>query len=294
MPVQPEAFFLPAGSAQTPQGGQRFCLYYPADCAAGGGAIRGLVLYAQPFAEEMNKARRMAALQARTLAQAGYAVLQIDLLGCGDSSGDFGDATWQSWVNDLLQGCRWLRSQSHIQSAGSDIVPLWLWGLRAGCLLAVEAARQLGAPCNFLFWQPPAAGKPLLQQFLRLKVAGDLMGGQARGIMEGMRQQLAAGASVEVAGYLLLPGLATGLEQATLAPPGHQNAAQRLEWFEVSTREDASLVPISTQTIAQWQQAGFRVGSHVVRGPAFWQTTEIEDAPALIAATTAAISGKSA
>ena len=266
MPVHPEAFFLPAGAAQTTQSGQRFCLFYPAESGASGDAARGLVLYIHPFAEEMNKARRMAALQSRALAQAGYAVLQIDLLGCGDSSGDFGDATWQGWVRDVVQGCHWLRKQSNTPGADSGQLPLWLWGLRAGCLLAVEAARQLGAPSNFLFWQPPAAGKPLLQQFLRLKVAGDLLGGQAKGVMEGLRQQLAAGSPAEIAGYLLLPGLATGLEQATLAPPARLSPAQRLEWFEVSTREDASLIPISTQTIVQWQQAGFKVGSHVVRG----------------------------
>ncbi|HAL39732.1 MAG TPA: hydrolase 2, exosortase A system-associated [Polaromonas sp.] len=292
--MQPEAFFLPAGATQTTQSGQRFCLFYQAECGQNGGATCGLVLYIHPFAEEMNKARRMAALQARALAKAGYSVLQIDLLGCGDSSGDFGDVTWQSWVSDVVQGCHWLRSQSNFQSAGSGERPLWLWGLRAGCLLAVEAARQLGEPCNFLFWQPPAAGKPLLQQFLRLKVAGDLLGGQAKGIMEGVRQQLAAGSPVEIAGYLLSPGLASGLEQAALVPPAGQGPTQRLEWFELSTREDAGLSPISTKTIAQWQQAGYRVGSHIVHGPAFWQTTEIEDAPALITTTTAAVFSTSA
>jgi alpha/beta superfamily hydrolase len=40
----------------------------------------------------MNKARRMAALQARALAALGYGVLLLDLHGCGDSSGDFGDS----------------------------------------------------------------------------------------------------------------------------------------------------------------------------------------------------------
>src|SRR5665647_916764 len=159
MPVKPEAFFLPA------EDGQRFCLFHPAQ----GSAIRGLIIYIHPLAEEMNKARRMAALQARALAQAGFSVLQIDLLGCGDSSGDFGDASWQGWVSDVVQGCHWLRNQSNTPGADSGQMPLWLWGLRAGCLLAVEAARQLGAPCNFLFWQPPAAGKPLLQQFLRFE-----------------------------------------------------------------------------------------------------------------------------
>lgn len=293
MSVPPEAFFLPAAPAGS---GQRFCLFYPAQCAASGSApgaaARGLVLYIHPFAEEMNKSRRMAALQARALAGAGFDVLQIDLLGCGDSSGDFGDASWQSWVSDVVQGCHWLRNRSTAHGAGPSHVPLWLWGLRAGCLLAADASKQLNEPCNFLFWQPPAAGKPLLQQFLRLKVAGDMLGGQAKGVMEAMRQQLADGSPVEIAGYMLSPGLASGLEQAALAPPppAGTGPAQRLEWFELSTREDASLSPVSAKTIAQWQPSGFAARSHLVRGPAFWQTTEIEESPALIAATTAALS----
>lgn len=287
MTAQPEAFFLPVANSDTAQGGQRFCLSYPSQ----GHINRGQVLYVHPLAEEMNKSRRMAALQARALAQAGYDVLQIDLLGCGDSSGDFGDATWQSWVNDVVQGCHWLRGQQR-----ADAGPLWLWGLRAGCLLAVEAALALDEPCNFLFWQPPAAGKPLLQQFLRLKVAGDMLGGQSKGVMEALRKDLSAGSPVEVAGYMLSSGLASGLELAALAPPSRaspQTGAQ-VEWFEVSTRDDASLSPISTQTIARWQQAGFTVNSHMANGPAFWQTTEIEEAPALIAATTLALIGAGA
>ena len=284
--MPPEAFFLPAASTES---GQRFCLFYPAQSDEKDGSIRGQILYIHPFAEEMNKARRMAALQARALARSGFDVLQIDLRGCGDSSADFGDATWQSWVSDVVQGCRWLRSRSNAHGVSSDNVPLWLWGLRAGCLLAVEAASQQSEACNFLFWQPPSAGKPLLQQFLRLKVAGDMLGGQAKGVMDGLRQQLADGVTVEIAGYMLSPSLAFGLEQAALVAPAGRGQAQRLEWFELSTREEASLSPISANTVAQWQQAGFAVSSHIVRGPAFWQTTEIEDAPALIAATTAAL-----
>lgn len=286
MPVQPEAFFLPVESGR---GGQRFCLYYPAT----GGTVRALVLYVHPFAEEMNKSRRMAALQTRALADAGYAVLQIDLLGCGDSSGDFGDASWQAWVNDVVLGAKWLRQRHETQNSELSQPPLWLWCLRAGCLLAAEAACQLNEPCHFLFWQPPSAGKPLLQQFLRLKVAGDMLGGQSKGVMEGLRKQLAAGSSVEIAGYMLSAELATGLEQATLAPIAKESGLQRVEWFELSTREDATLNPVSTQSIARWQSAGFDVRSRIVRGPAFWQTTEIEEAPALLAATTAAIAAQS-
>ena len=103
------AFFLPAES------GRRFCVYHPSSRK---GAVPGIV-YAHPFCEEMNKARRMAALQSRRLAAAGYAVLQIDLFGCGDSSGDFADATWETWKQDLRIALGWLKSQAH--------GPLGLW-----------------------------------------------------------------------------------------------------------------------------------------------------------------------
>ena len=62
---------------------RRFWLHHPAR----GGAVRARVLYLHPLAEEMNRSRRMAALQARALAAAGCEVLQPDLLGCGDSAG---------------------------------------------------------------------------------------------------------------------------------------------------------------------------------------------------------------
>ncbi len=284
--VQTEAFFLPSPS---PAGGQRFCTYHRAE----GDSVRGQVLYVHPFAEEMNKSRRMAAMQARALATAGYAVLQIDLLGCGDSSGDFGDATWSAWVEDVLAAHQWLRSQpapGEGAGAGSDEpVPLWLWGLRAGCLLAVEAARKLPEPCHFLFWAPALAGKPLLQQFLRLKLAGDMLAGNAKGVMDGMRTQLAAGNVVEVAGYAINPDLASGLEQANLNPPA---ASARVEWLELSTRDPAALMHVTVQAQARWQQAGHTVHSHLVIDPSFWQTAELEDAPALISATIAAITGR--
>ena len=280
---------MPASLAQRAGDGQRFCVFYRAQSGGQRDEPQGRVLYIHPFAEELNKSRRMAALQARALSAAGFDVLQMDLLGCGDSSGDFGDATWQSWVNDVLRGCAWLRDRSRSEGAHSGNVPLWLWGLRAGCLLAAEAASQLDAPCNFLFWQAPASGKLLLQQFLRLKVAGDALGGQARGVMEKMRQQLDAGLPVEIAGYGLGAGLAQGLEQSRLAPPASQSLAPRLRWLELSTREEIRLGPASEKALLEWRQAGFDVEWQGARGPAFWQTSEIEEAPALIAATLAAI-----
>jgi exosortase A-associated hydrolase 2 len=226
----------------------------------------------------MNKARRMAALQARLLAEHGYSVLQIDLHGCGDSSGDFGDATWETWLQDVRTAYDWLRTRC--------TGPLWFWGLRTGCLLAAEAVRRIDTPANFLFWQPVISGKQFLQQFLRLKVAGEMLSGESKGVMVALKAQLAAGQPVEISGYALSAGMAKGLENAELSPPARPG---HLHWLEVSVRPEATLAPASLKRIEQWQAAGFTVDSAVLPAPSFWQTTEIEEAPALLDATLAAL-----
>lgn len=271
--IKREAFFLPADN------GERFCLYTPCQ----GANELGVVLYIHPFAEEMNKSRRMVALQSRALATAGYGVLQIDLHGCGDSSDDFGDASWDSWVEDIVNACHWLCDRSS--------APLWFWGLRAGCLLAASAAVNLEKCPNFLFWQPALAGKLLLQQFLRLKMAGELIGNDTKGVTEQLRRQLAEGGTIEVAGYRLSPALTNGLEAAELQLPPN---AGRVEWIEISPRADATLALPSSKRLTQWQGAGLAVRSQVVSGPSFWQTSEIEEAPALIKATLDALGGPAA
>jgi len=250
-------------------GGQRLCVLHRPHADA----VLGAVVYVHPFAEEMNKSRRMAALQARAFARAGYAVLQCDLLGCGDSSGDFGDATWDHWLDDVARAAAWLR--------GRYDAPLTLWGLRAGCLVASEAARQGSIDCDFLFWQPMTAGKVALQQHLRLHVAKEMLDGHAGAGTQRLRERLARGEAIDIAGYSLNPALAAGLEQATLQP----SATGRSAWLEVSTREDGALLPASAALIERWKASGRRVAERVVKGPPFWSATEIEEAPELIAAT---------
>ncbi len=257
---------------------RRFALHHvPPD-----GRPRGLALYVHPFAEEMNKSRRMAALNAAAMAQSGWAVLQPDLLGCGDSAGDFGQASWDDWIDDVVQACHWLRRRHDLPRA-----PLCLWGLRSGCLLAAEAARHLeSAATRFLFWQPVLNGQVQLQQFLRLKLAGDLIGGAGNPAMDSPRQALANGQSVEVAGYRVAPGLAQGLAGARLEPPP---TVSQVDWFDLSSREDQPSSAAAEGVAARWQAAGHLLRRHKVVGPSFWQTTEIEVCRDLVDCSIAAL-----
>lgn len=251
-----------------------FCIrYVPKVLAA-----RGAILFVPPFAEELNKSRRMVSLQARALAESGWHVLQLDLTGCGDSSGEFCDAAWDVWLDDLYVARRWLMANC----SG----PRWLWGLRLGALLACASLeRDPEASTGLLFWQPVVSGSLHLQQFLRVKVAGErVASGREGGSTQSMLETLRAGNCVDVAGYDLPPTVALPMAEATLALP---KTTAPIRWFEVSPRADAGLAPASMRIIETWKKL-VTIDFGIVQGPSFWQTQEIEDAPALLAATTRA------
>jgi len=286
-PRLPHAFFLDA-----PHGGQRFCLFHTPQP---GNPTRGRVLFCHPFAEELNTTRRTVARQARAMADAGFAVMQIDLLGCGDSSGDFGNASWPAWLADLQLAHAWLSNQQPATG------PLWLWGLRAGALLASDLAATLPEPANLLLWQPFASGQQQLQQFLRLHSAGQWLAGNQKDTVKKIdkpAQQLAQGQSVHIAGYPLSPVLAQGLSAAKLQPPAKQPPGQ-LIWLELGTLPAQNLAstaasvpalsPVAEKQVAEWRQASWQVSAQTVATPAFWQTVDAEAAPELIPATLAAL-----
>lgn len=268
-----EIFYLPL------QDGPRLCVLHRPD-RAGGKA--GAFVYVHPFAEEMNKTRRMAALQSRALAAAGWNVLQIDLFGCGDSAGDFAEATWSRWIDDVIDASAWLREQC-------GFAPM-LWGTRVGCLLAAEASRRMPAPTNLLFWQPVVSGKRFMQQFLRLKLTTQLFGGddRERESTEGLRQQLMRGQSIEVGGYALSPALALAIDKCELSPP---RAPTRVAWFEILAGPEASIAPALQTRLQAWEASGVPVDVHAVEGPAFWQTQELTECQELIGASVNAVEG---
>jgi exosortase A-associated hydrolase 2 len=261
-----EPFFLEAGT------GSRFCLFHrPAgECRAG-------LVYLHPFAEEMNRSRRMAALAARALAAHGVGVLQIDLHGCGDSSGEFGDARWDTWKADVALAAGWLRAR-----LGVDV---GLWGLRLGALLALDCARSAAQPLDrLLLWQPVMSGSAYLTQLLRLRLAGDLLldDGPKAGT-ESLRGMLRAGQALEIAGYTLAPELALaidGIDAAQLAP-----GSCPVHWFELAATANRPLSPAANRIVSGWRERGTNVHVELVCGQPFWATQEIVECPQLLDAT---------
>ena len=263
--VAPRPFFLPS------QPTSLFAVYYPALTA------RGSWLFVPPFGEEMNKSRRMVARQSRLFAKAGWNVLVVDLFACGDSDGDFEDARWALWRQNLVDAWHWLAAQS--------TGPTGLWGLRLGGTMAVMVAEQEKLqPDKVLLWQPVIKGSNYLTQFLRLRTAASMLGSEGdKETPKLLRAKLDVGESLEIAGYSLNPSLAESIDTwdlGAMAPP-----ADAVCWYELAVSADKPFSLPSQSVIQTWQQQGCRVQCRMLAGDSFWTTTEISESPALLQAS---------
>jgi exosortase A-associated hydrolase 2 len=253
--------------------GRLFAVHYRPPNATDTGAD---LIYVPPFAEEMNCSRRMAALQARSFAAAGIGVVVLDLFGTGDSAGEFVDARWGVWRDDLSAAASWLESRGRRT--------LGLWGLRLGGLLAAEVASR--HPTQFrrlLLWQPVTEGKAMLTQFLRIRVAAGLSG-EGRESTEGLRAELSGGRSAEIAGYDLAPELAAAIDAARL-DAFDLAGVERVDWLDVTAEAGAALPPGRQRFVDRWRDGGVAISARSVAGEPFWTIQETTLAPELLAAT---------
>jgi exosortase A-associated hydrolase 2 len=265
-----EPFFLPFGQELI------FCVFLAPEART----PRASVLYLHPFAEEMHKSRRMAALQARQFAAEGYAVLQIDLLGCGDSTGDFEEASWEKWIACVREAYTWLYNKTNL--------PIVLWGLRLGATLAAHVSYQFPNIAGLILWQPVTNGESYLNQFLRIKVASDMLSSNQQ--QSGTKQLLkliAEGESVEIGGYMLSPELASDIGKLLLINYYHNFPVY---WFEVSNLSTQTLSPASLKVINVWNNSSRKINIQTIYGEPFWNSQEIVECPDLLTQTTKAIS----
>jgi len=252
--VSPVSFYLPS------QAGNLFAMYYPPTEGAGEGYD---LLHVHPFAGEMAASRNVIAAVSRHLASAGVGVLTLDLFGCGDSSGDFRDARWEIWRDNLASAVRWLRLQ------GRDHISLL--GLRLGALLALDFAAHSGESYySIVLWQAVLSGETMLTQFLRMNL--DEMGDGPGGIpltQPEYRKSLLPGKTIEVAGYELSSELIHAIDKLSLSHLGHA-ISDPILWIEMGNESEPKLRTESMQVIEAWRRVGVRISTHALTGLPFW------------------------
>ena len=192
-----------------------------------------------------------------------------DLYGTGDSEGEFGNASWQGWLEQLEFCVDQLRQTDGIN--GYAIV-----ALRAGALLATDLIRQVACkPLSQVWWQPPTDGSTYLTQFLRLRLAADmLVAGEAQQSVQDLKSALSRGETLEVAGYTLSPTLSDGLAAASLKSQGSEGVPHTL-WLDCTGNREQEIPPAKRALIAELCQLGGEVSYQSCPGAPFWNSVEI-------------------
>jgi len=248
------------------------------------GSTSKCIIYIPAFAEEMNKSRHMLAMQARAFVDRGYSVLIIDLWGTGDSQGEFSEATWGIWLNDIDAAVKWAQSKGHTSIS--------FLGLRVGALLGMDYLHQYGPHIDRLIcWQPVLNGEQFVMQFLRLRVAAAMMDkNAAQEKTSDLKHKLLDGQYVEVSGYQLNPKLVNPM-MAIRAEQLNLQTIKQCNVFELTVGSDLD----ATYTLSKWvktiEQKEINVSLDVINGSLFWATQEISESSDLIQITSNKLSG---
>jgi len=179
------------------------------------GERRGAVLFIGPLGLERTHAYASAARWGRTLAAAGFDTMRFDFRGIGESTGEFGEMTFDAWARDVA------RAHEELTRACPGL-PIGLHGLRGGALFAARAFAA-GQGDALVLWDPPTSARAHMLEVLRRKLAADYaeQGAQLRKTREQYVADLERGAVIEVEGYpwsKALWGSAAGWDLVIPAP----------------------------------------------------------------------------
>lgn len=245
------------------------------------GSTDKVVVFVPPFAEEMNKSRRMVTLLSQALAQQNISTYCFDLYGTGDSQGEFEQASWSLWKADLKEIL--LRVNSIHPGAAIHLVALRLGGLLVNdCLNTYPLLQQLNLAL-LCYWNPVFKPQQYINQFLRMRLAADMINaGNSENSLPQIRQSLVEQGTTEVAGYTLSQQLVAEIEAAQCRLPACFDSLP-LSFFEVSL--SGAHTPALLNSLKQVREEQNNMSNYALQGAPFWRAQEITLCPALIEGT---------
>lgn len=110
------------------------------------GPSRGAILIVHGFGGHKIGSKRLYVMQAQALEKVGFTVLRLDMRGCGDSEGEFGEVTIDSLVEDTRLGLDYLEG------------PKGIIGSSLGGPVALEAIQTHPVEAVVL-WAPVGSGQ---------------------------------------------------------------------------------------------------------------------------------------
>jgi len=255
---------------ETPRGRLVGMLHSPTDAPRGPG-----VVFCHAFAEERKSSALVMARLARAVAAAGRPALRFDYYGCGDSEGEFVEATARTHLDDVGTAARFLQERT-----GRD--EFILLGLRMGATLAARAAEELPGCKGLVLIEPLADGATYFDGQMRRSLVRNMLtradgnGGARDGDLR--RQMTAEDEVIDMDGFALSAEACRELSALSIRPGGVTFGRPVLVCqvhFRDTPRPDMEAV------CATYRQAGADVSFERLVLPPFWNRIEVTLAPEL-------------
>lgn len=153
-------------------------------------------VFVHPFAEEKLWAHRVYVSFARALSGLGYPVIRFDVMGHGDSDGDFEESSIETQLSDIKCALDVLKSKlPYVKEVN-------LLGLRFGATLAALSAESLPDIKKLVLWDPVVDGAKYMQEMLRINLTTQsAVYKEIRHTRDALVQIMKEGKTVNVDGY---------------------------------------------------------------------------------------------
>jgi exosortase A-associated hydrolase 2 len=262
------------------QNSQIFLAHYAPQGQGGSMGEVQAVIFVPPFAEEMNRSKRMYVLCARLLAEAGIHSIFFDFSGTGDSSGEWGDFDYTDWKNNLIDVYQLTKK---ISSKISLIT------LRDSALISLDLIKQSEIQINkCILWDPVDSGDALIRQLIRMKIAnamaGDLKKITTREVLESVEQS----GYLEVGGYHVSSGLIDSISSQKISDSIETAlTSTELHWMTTgkSTGNSPQQLPGCLAKLNLAEDLLAQLTLHSVNDVRFWMQQEVTISPLLLRET---------
>ena len=238
------------------------------------------VVLVPPFAEEMNRSKRMYVLCARLLADSGIHAICFDYSGTGDSSGKWGDFEYQDWVGDVSDVYTY--STKHASEVN-------FIALRFGALVLADAILQSEITAKkCLLWDPVEKGDALTRPLVRMKIAAAMADNSKKITTQEVMDAMSNTGYIESAGYHITHSMFDEVNGKKLS----DNISSIMEAMDVHWMTSGKFKQTENQWLANsLQQSDLELSKlnnlhmHAVNDVKFWMQQEVTISPQLLKLT---------
>ena len=261
------------------QNSQIFIAHYaPLEQSEAVGASQA-VIFVPPFAEEMNRSKRMYVLCARLLADAGIHSLCFDFSGTGDSSGEWGDFDYADWKNNLIDV---------FQFAKKITSNISLVTLRDSALISLNLIKRADIQIDkCVLWDPIDNGDALIRQLVRMKIASAMASDLKKITTKEVLESIEQSGFLEVGGYHVSADLIDQIKAEKISDNIEDVLAlTEMHWMTTGkSNSNSAVIPICLSKLNLTDVMLKKLTMHTVNDVKFWMQQEVTISPLLLRET---------